>query len=226
MKRADLLSLCPLAVTLAIAGCNAGGNTSLPTTVRQSTVAQGHPIPEWQAKHLAQAACPAVGPGEAQCAALVMNEGVGPATAPGGWGPSDFRAVYKLPSSSKGSGEIVGIVDAYDNPNVASDLAQYRSTYGIPPREVPQVQSTRDEQSHYPRATKVGVSRSTSTWRWFRRPVPSARFISSRRRTTACAISGERSSERRNLARTSSAIVGDATRRVAPGRPAPSIGRT
>ena len=40
-----------------------------------------------------------------------------------GWGPSDLQAAYDLPSSSKGSGQVVAIVDAYDNPNVASDLA-------------------------------------------------------------------------------------------------------
>jgi subtilase family serine protease len=153
MKRAGLLSLCPLAVTLAIAGCNAAGNTSLPTTMGQSAAAQGHPIPEWQAKHLAEAACPAVGPGQGQCAALVMNEGAGPATAPGGWGPSDFRAVYKLPSSSKGSGEIIGIVDAYDNPNVASDLAQYRSTFGIPRAKFHKY-NQQGQQSNYPPGNK------------------------------------------------------------------------
>ncbi len=48
-----------------------------------------------------------------------------------GWGPPNFQARYNLPSSTKGSGQIVAVVDAYDNPNVASDLAKYRSQYGL-----------------------------------------------------------------------------------------------
>lgn len=52
--------------------------------------------------------------------------------APSGYGPADLQAAYNLPSSSKGNGQVVAVVDAYDNPNVASDLATYRSTYGLP----------------------------------------------------------------------------------------------
>ena len=48
-----------------------------------------------------------------------------------GWGPADFQTRYKLPSGTKGSGQIVAIVDAYDNPNVASDVAAYRSAFGL-----------------------------------------------------------------------------------------------
>ncbi|MGB8909344.1 MAG: S8 family serine peptidase [Candidatus Cybelea sp.] len=152
MKRSFISSLCTLAATLAISACNSGGTSSLPATAAQSAAA-AHPVPEWQAKHLARAACPPAGPGKAQCAALVMNEGVVPATAPGGWGPSDFRAVYKLPSSSKGSGEIIGIVDAYDNPNVASDLAEYRTTFGLPPANFYKY-NEKGEQSNYPPGNK------------------------------------------------------------------------
>src|SRR5579884_24778 len=35
-------------------------------------------------------------------------------------------------STSVGSGELVAIVDAYDAPNVSSDLATYRSYFGLP----------------------------------------------------------------------------------------------
>jgi subtilase family serine protease len=59
-----------------------------------------------------------------------MKAGVQPNVA--GWAPSNLQAAYNLPSSSKGSGQIVAIVDAYDNPNVASDLAAYRSYFGLP----------------------------------------------------------------------------------------------
>lgn len=48
-----------------------------------------------------------------------------------GWTPADFQAAYNLPSSSKGSGQLVAIVDSYDNPDVASDLTTYRTKFGL-----------------------------------------------------------------------------------------------
>lgn len=52
---------------------------------------------------------------------------------PTGYGPSDLQKAYGLTSaaSSNGSGETVAIVDAYDDPNAAADLATYRSYYGL-----------------------------------------------------------------------------------------------
>ena len=49
----------------------------------------------------------------------------------GGYGPSDLRSAYNLPSSTAGSGQTVGIVDAYNDPDAESDLAAYRSQYGL-----------------------------------------------------------------------------------------------
>ncbi|SNX62233.1 hypothetical protein SAMN06272735_3990 [Streptomyces sp. TLI_55] len=56
------------------------------------------------------------------------------ATTPSGYGPSDLRSAYGLTSAaaSNGSGETIAIVDAYDDPNAAADLATYRSYYGLP----------------------------------------------------------------------------------------------
>jgi subtilase family serine protease len=55
-----------------------------------------------------------------------------PLATPSGYGPSSLQGAYKLPSSSAGSGQRVYIVDAYDDPNAESDLAAYRSQYGLP----------------------------------------------------------------------------------------------
>ncbi len=52
--------------------------------------------------------------------------------APSGLSPSDLRGAYKLPASG-GAGKTIAIVDAYDNPSAESDLAVYRSTYGLSP---------------------------------------------------------------------------------------------
>jgi subtilase family serine protease len=45
--------------------------------------------------------------------------------------PSDLISAYKL-SGTSGAGRTVAIVDAFDDPNAASDLAAYRSAYGLP----------------------------------------------------------------------------------------------
>jgi len=52
-----------------------------------------------------------------------------PDAVPAGYGPSDIQAAYKLPAAS--GAPTVAIVDAYDDPNAESDLATYRSQYGL-----------------------------------------------------------------------------------------------
>jgi len=49
-----------------------------------------------------------------------------------GYGPANLQSAYKLPSSTAGAGETVAVVDAMDDPNAASDLATYRSDWGLP----------------------------------------------------------------------------------------------
>src|SRR6266568_2491039 len=51
--------------------------------------------------------------------------------SPAGYGPSSVQSAYKLPSTTAGSGETVAIVDAYNDPTAAADLAVYRSQYGL-----------------------------------------------------------------------------------------------
>jgi subtilase family serine protease len=55
-----------------------------------------------------------------------------PAATPSGYGPADLQSAYQLPSAAAGSGQTVGIVDAFNDPNAASDLAVYRSQFGLP----------------------------------------------------------------------------------------------
>ena len=110
---------------------------------------EAHPIPQWQAQNLAHRACPDVPPRRGAVPALILNES--PQDKEPGWGARDIEAAYNLPSSSKGSGQIVAIVDAYDNPNVASDLAVYRSHYGLPKAKFYKYNQD-GQQSHYPKA--------------------------------------------------------------------------
>ncbi|MCL6668341.1 S53 family peptidase [Streptomyces panaciradicis] len=56
------------------------------------------------------------------------------AATPSGYGPTNLQSAYGLTSAaaSNGSGETIAIVDAYNDPNAESDLATYRSYYGLP----------------------------------------------------------------------------------------------
>src|ERR1700722_7885983 len=78
-------------------------------------------------------------PGFAACMVLIRtdvkqrNEAqVSPQAPPNGYGPSSLQSAYKLPSSTAGTGQIVAVVDAYNDPDAVSNVATYRSTYGLP----------------------------------------------------------------------------------------------
>ena len=51
---------------------------------------------------------------------------------PSGFGPTDLASAYNIPSTVT-STDTVAIIDAQDDPNAESDLAVYRSTFGLPP---------------------------------------------------------------------------------------------
>ncbi len=74
--------------------------------------------------------------GDARChARVVTDKGGSPSTTvlPAGLSPAQMQAAYNLPSATAGAGMTVAIVDAYNDPNIESDLAVYSSTYGLPP---------------------------------------------------------------------------------------------
>jgi subtilase family serine protease len=79
--------------------------------------------------------CPGpVADGTARCAAHVVTNSKGTpqaSTAPKGYGPAQFRGAYGLPSAAP-AGQTIGIVDAYDDPNIASDLNTYSAQFGLP----------------------------------------------------------------------------------------------
>ena len=79
--------------------------------------------------------CPgSAAPGTARCHAHVVTDGNGApkaATAPKGYGPAQFRGAYGLPASAS-TAQTVAIVDAYDDPKIASDLNAYSKQFGLP----------------------------------------------------------------------------------------------
>ena len=82
-------------------------------------------------------ACEQTAPGFARCLAITLKPtGIHPATltaTPAGLTPNDLQHAYQLPSATAGKGQTIAIVDAYDDPQAESDLAVYRSTFGLPP---------------------------------------------------------------------------------------------
>ncbi len=138
----------PLLLVLAAAACNAGGSPTVPSGAAGQSAASTSSIPQWKANGTAHRACPDARPGWEACDVLIQRTKIAPAVA--GWGVPDIETAYNLPSATKGSGVIVAVVDAFDNPNVASDLAAYRSNYGLPAANFFKYNQT-GKQGHYPK---------------------------------------------------------------------------
>lgn len=132
-----------LAAVAALSACS-GTTTSLPPgasgasyvspTGKAPTAAQ---LGLWPRQGPAVRVCGAVGRGYARCQAWIRTDIKGkirPDT-PAGYGPSDLQTAYGLTSYSanNGGGQTVAIVDAYNDPDAASNLSVYRSQYGLPP---------------------------------------------------------------------------------------------
>jgi len=109
-------------LVLGVAGCNASNPSDVLSGTPQVAAVESIPV------------CTSSRHGMAQCDVLIRGVSAKPGAGSGpdgGYSPAQLQSAYNLPSSSKGSGQIVAIVDAYDNPNVASDLATYRSYFGL-----------------------------------------------------------------------------------------------
>lgn len=84
-------------------------------------------------------ACGKASPGHATCFALIRAATPARAAAgalPAGYGPADLASAYNLAgaqASGDGAGQTVAIVDAFDDPTAAADLAVYRATFGLAP---------------------------------------------------------------------------------------------
>lgn len=126
----------PLAAALALASCAGGAGTH--STPAGAPLPFVSPTPEAQlgdARHV----CPPPAPGTRTCLALVRTD-IGAVSLSGvhtmtlgyiGYGPLQLQSAYKT-DPTKGVGQTVAIVDAFDDPNAESDLATYRSTFGLP----------------------------------------------------------------------------------------------
>jgi hypothetical protein len=71
--------------------------------------------------------------GRIQCKSHVLTDGfahIKSNAAPQGFGPPDLKSAYKIDTTKAGG--TIAIVDAFNYPNAESDLASYRSQFGLP----------------------------------------------------------------------------------------------
>ncbi len=129
----SILSL-PLLACLPIA-CSSETGDSTDNTATQAADLQADAVAISQIKQVtSKAVCADAAPGHAKCLARVRTDADGtitPFATPSGFGPADLKSAYNVPSST--STATIAIVDAQDDPNAESDLAVYRSTFGLPP---------------------------------------------------------------------------------------------
>jgi hypothetical protein len=88
------------------------------------------------------AGCATSAPRTARCFLLVRDAPAPRAIRPAvctvdesaGYTPCNIQDAYGLTklSAKRGQGQTIAVVDAFDDPNAESDLATYRSTYGLP----------------------------------------------------------------------------------------------
>src|SRR4029079_11160136 len=134
-----VLAACAAAViawTGAAGAATAAPSSSVAAPTGATVTAPAKPAAKTTTATYSHACSTAVPHRLAHCDALVRTDrgakAVQPNALPAGLGPADLQSAYKLPSATAGSGQTVAIVDAQDDPTAESDLATYRSTYGLP----------------------------------------------------------------------------------------------
>jgi hypothetical protein len=121
-----------------VAGCAKSTTSVLPVTPSTSGASErvSNPMDFRTAlsRGVIKPACSAK-PGLARCFAYVRPAINGPTSGPVGYGPPDLQSAYNLTplAATNGTGRVIAVVDAYDDPSAESDLAVYRATYGLPP---------------------------------------------------------------------------------------------
>lgn len=108
--------------------------TAALATATLGSVASASPRPAPANGFSVSASCSAARPGFARCFALLVHGSAHlslQAAGPSGYHPADLVSAYKLPSTG-GSGQTVALVDSYNDPNAETDLAKYRSQFGLP----------------------------------------------------------------------------------------------
>jgi subtilase family serine protease len=104
----------PSVTTGTTAGCDSSAGSSATTTTVSCRAVELDNTSAWHGHHIGRLASQ---------------------VTPAGYGPAELQQAYNLTAASarNGRGETVAIVDAYDDPDAASDLSVYRAQWGLPP---------------------------------------------------------------------------------------------
>jgi subtilase family serine protease len=112
-----------LASAVVMASCGHGAASAVPIGAMSRA----------RMEAIAQPVCAPMPTGFARCLSLMRTDAFAEAfPEDAGYGPSDLQSAYKLPSATAGTGQTVGVVDAFDDPTAESDLRLYRSHFGLP----------------------------------------------------------------------------------------------
>jgi subtilase family serine protease len=124
------------ALALSFAGAAAAAPAAPAAPQVRAAAAASSTTPDYK-----RACAAATRPAVASCLVLMRTNvaqraqaSLAPDAAPSGvgYGPSSLQSAYALSSATAGSGQTVAVVDAFDDPNAASDLATYRADWGLP----------------------------------------------------------------------------------------------
>ena len=121
--------LCTAALILAACSENV-----TPPTAANGAARDGSPATGLAMQLLHARVCPSAAPGTARCHSWVTIDGAGnpfATSGPTGYNPADLRSAYNITGSGS-STVTIAIVDAYDDASAESDLAVYRSQFGLP----------------------------------------------------------------------------------------------
>lgn len=138
---------------IALAACSSGGSVVPPTSALNNaastaastalglnaalTPANGY-IPFMSANPVRRLCSKPMGIHAIRCFALMRTDipptlAIHPAAASTyGYSPAKLQAAYGLPSKTAGKGQTVAVVESYGYTALESDLAVYRSNYGLP----------------------------------------------------------------------------------------------
>src|SRR5450631_2615871 len=124
---------------LALPACSGGvSSTQVPATNAGDTGSVASAQRSVQGSRAIAASCSAASASNAACtnvevASTTIYGPTTPAQQIPGLHPSDLQSAYNLPSATAGSGQTIAVIITDTDPNAESDLAVYRSTFGLPP---------------------------------------------------------------------------------------------
>jgi subtilase family serine protease len=152
----------PLVAALAIAACNAGGTSNMPTApgAAQGNALSYKVIPDWMSQHQARAVCPQV-TGRPTCLALqVQKGGITPLCSPSstcGWTAQQLETAYGITSQlGNGSTKKVAVIEAGDFSAATADLATYRTQYGLGTGNMTRYNESGQTSNYPPSCTNYG----------------------------------------------------------------------